>query len=117
MDVLAFPFAFTASGEAAHVAQHSDLHAAQQISQFVQTRIGQLPLAPTYGLEDPVFRGIETTEITAGLAVFHPRVSIIKIDNEYKSEGVQSLTVQFEVNNTSLVTSVPAIDSQVTFNA
>lgn len=117
MDVLAFPFSFDASGRANVVEQHSDQHAAQQISQFVQTRVNELPLAPTYGLEDPVFRGIDESEIRAGLALFHPRITVLNINGAFKSEGVQSLSIQFDTNQRNLVSTYAAVDGQVTFNA
>ena len=117
MDVLAFPFSFTANGRAALVAQDSDAHMAQQISQFVQTRLGELLLAPAYGLVDPIFRGIDSNEIVAGVAVFHPKIRIVNIDNEFATEGTQSLNISYERQDDSQVASFFAIDGEVQFNA
>lgn len=119
MDVLAFPLSFDSfSGRANTLTQGSDAHAAQQISQFVQTRVGELALAPGYGIADPTFRGIESNEISTGLGLFHPLIRITKIDNYFTQEGVQAIDVSFETQTPSVAaTSFPAIDGQVTFGA
>lgn len=117
MDVLAFPFSFKTSGRAAVVEQNSDLHAAQQISQFVQTRIGELRLAPTYGIEDPEFRGIDPAEILVGTGLFHPSVQIVDINSKYQDDGVQALTVSFNTLNTSINNAFANQDGQVNIGA
>lgn len=115
--MLAFPFSFDSYGNASTVSQGSDLHMAQQISQFIQTRLGELPLAPVYGIADPVFRGIDPSEIIAGISVFHPQIRVVDISNEFVTEGTQSLNVSFEARDESQIASFYAIDGEVQFNA
>jgi hypothetical protein len=118
MNILAFPFTFESSGRAATIEQNSDFHAAQQISQFVQTRIGELPLAPTYGIEDPEFRGIDPSEVLVGTALFHPGVQIIDINSKYQDDGIQSLVVTFNTLSASISGNVfAATDGQVSIGA
>lgn len=117
MNILAFPFTFESSGRAATIEQNSDFHAAQQISQFVQTRIGELPLAPTYGIEDPEFRGIEPGEILTGVALFHPGVQIVDIDGGYQDDGVQSINVTFNTLTSNTGNVFPSTNGQAAIGA
>lgn len=118
MDVLAFPLRFAPSGRAVTLEQGSDSHAAQQISQFVQTRLGELLLAPGYGLDDPTFRTIESNEIVAGIGVFHPTIRITNINNRFSAEGVQAIDISFETSAHDVTRyNPPLVDGQVTLGA
>lgn len=96
MDVLAYPFRFLPSGRAATVQQGSGDHCVQQIAQFAQTRLNELPLAPQYGIEDPVFRSIDPIEITAGASLYHPGVSILGISSTFTNEGEQAVEIELD---------------------
>lgn len=119
MDVLAYPLTFTSNGRASLVEQNSDQHFAQQISQFVHTRIGELGLSPDYGLEDPVFNDIDTTSLLAGINVFHPKIDIEEIDKSYEDNGILSIDITFKpsfTGTTSRGTVLP-LSEQVIFGA
>lgn len=105
MDVIAFPFRLTSTKEVALVVQGSDAHLAQQAYQFVQTRPRQLPLAPTYGIEDPVFRVVGRGEIIVGLARFHPdiKVEAVIIDAS-DNDGTTYIGVEFSQKATAATT-------------
>lgn len=98
MDVLAFPFRLTSSGAVTKVAQGSVDHLRQQAVQFVSTRPNELPLAPAYGLTDPLFRTVYEEEIVAGLSLYHPTVQV---------DGVSIVQGESNVNITVDVSSVP----------
>jgi len=120
MDVLSYPFRFTATGRAATVVQNSADHYAQQIGQFVQTRLGELAIAPGYGIPDPVFNTLHPTDIAAGLAVYHPSIRIKDIRSRFTAEGVQAIDVSFDEQSAVSVgspTAFPALDGLVTFDA
>jgi hypothetical protein len=95
MEVLAFPFRFTSSRTPAKVEQRSDAHYAQQISQFVQTKLGELPLALGYGLEDTAFRNIDPSEIAVGIGLYHPNIHVSSVQAYFAEEGTQTLDVSF----------------------
>lgn len=96
MDVLAFPLRFTASGRAATVQQRSTEHCAQQISQFVQTHPGELPLALTYGFADPAFRDVDPAELSTGIALFHPQVRLTDVFvGAARDDGTRRIRVEF----------------------
>lgn len=118
MDVLAYPFRFLPSGRVATVVQNSTDHYAQQIGQFVQTRQGELALAPGYGIPDPVFNTLHPTDITAGLALYHPAIRIKDVRSRFTGEGEQAIDVSFdEQSDVSNLTTYAALDGQVTFDA
>jgi hypothetical protein len=104
MEVLSFPFRFESNGRAAKVQQRSDAHYAQQISQYIQTRPGELSLSPFYGVEDMAFRSIHPSEINVGLGLYHPEVGVQDVRVYYSAEGVQAIDVHFvpEVNSASV---------------
>lgn len=95
VDVLAFPLRFDADGRAETVVQGSDAHCAQQISQFIQTRPRELPLALGYGIEDPAFTGIDPNELALGLGQFHPGLRVEDIAMSTKMEGTVAVNVKF----------------------
>jgi len=120
MDVLSYPFRFASTGRAVTVAQNSNDHFAQQIGQFVQTRQGELALAPGYGIADPVFNALHPTDIAAGLAIYHPSIRIKDIRSRFTDEGVQAIDVSFDEQSAisvSNATAFPTGDGLVTFNA
>ena len=119
MDVLAYPLTFTSNGRASLVEQNSEQHFAQQISQFVHTRIGELGLSPDYGIEDPVFNDIDTTSLLAGINVFHPKIEIDEIEKSYEDNGILSIEIKFKpsfTGTTSRGTVLP-LSEQVIFGA
>lgn len=114
MDVLAFPFRLDSSGGAALVVQGSEAHLAQQAFQFVNTRPGQLPLAPLYGLDDPTFRVVDKGEIITGLAVFHPEIDVVDVDvRAADADGTYYIGIEF---SSMTAPAVPA-ESEVIFGA
>lgn len=108
MDVLTYPFKFDKSGLASTTPQRSDAHYAQQISQFIQTRPGELPLSPFYGVQDMAFRSVHPTEINAGLSIYHPELGVQDVVIYFSEEGVQTIDVQFVPNYP--VSTVAALD-------
>ena len=93
--VLAFPLRFDVDGRAVTLVQGADAHCAQQISQFIQTRPRELPLALGYGIEDPAFTGIDPNELALGLGQYHPSLRIEDITMSTKMEGTVAINVKF----------------------
>lgn len=114
MDVLAFPFRLDKNGAVALVQQGSEAHLAQQAYQFVNTRVGELPLAPTYGLDDPLFRVVERGEIITGLALFHPDVEVVDVTiRNGDRDGTSYIGIEFAA---ATVPAVP-VEAEVIFGA
>ena len=114
MDVIAVPFRLTADGSLAKVVQGSDAHLAQQAVNYVSTRPGQLPLAPSYGLNDPTFRVVDEGEIRSGMSRFHPDVVLDEISIGYDIGGKVSY-INAEISNAGITPTT--YDSEVIFGA
>lgn len=95
MDVLAFPFKINEDGSVAKVVQGSSAHQAQQIASMIRTRVGELDLAPAYGLVDATFGRVETGEIEASLNLYHPDIIVESIDSLIKSDGQEIVNIGF----------------------
>lgn len=73
---LSHPFRLGPGGRIATVEQGSDQANGELIEVLVQTRTGERPLSPDFGISDPHFSVIEPTEIAAGIDAFGPDVTI-----------------------------------------
>lgn len=117
MDVLSFPFRFDADLRTPQkVVQRSDEHYAQQISQYVQTRLNELPLAPYYGVEDTSFRIVHPTEITSGIGLYHPAIDIQDVKIYVSEQGTQTIDVDY-VGAPASVVVADVTESVVNFSA
>jgi hypothetical protein len=96
MQVMAYPFRLTLSGSVQSVTQGSDAHKAQQIAGLVQTRKGELPLALTYGIVDPVFSSVSDTEIAAALLTFLPEIEVISVSGYMTPQGQSVVDIKFK---------------------
>lgn len=95
MDVLAFPFRFSADGTAVKVVQDSEAHHAQQLAALVRTLPGELPLAPQYGTPDPTFDDLDPGSIAAAAALYHPTVVVNDVIIFVTSSGQTAVQVEF----------------------
>lgn len=80
--ILSHPFRFGSDGRAATVDQDSPLGHAQQIHAIVSTRLGERHMTPSFGLRDPVFVGVEASDISSVIALHYPNAG-------FKVSGVQ----------------------------
>jgi phage baseplate assembly protein W len=96
VDVLSFPFRVTSTGQIATVLQLSDADVAQKIASLLQTELGELPLAPHFGVADPTFRDVTPTEIQAAVAAFFPEVIIDGITVGVDGRGESAIEIFFD---------------------
>jgi len=79
MRVLSFPL--TISGDAfASIEQWSDIQAQQTAEHIVSTEIGERPLAPAFGMKNPIAVGISDTEVRAAINLCEPDLAVTDID-------------------------------------
>ena len=95
MDVFAFPFRLDSSGSIAKVVQRGDADMAQKIANLLQIEKNTLPLAPHFGLDDPVFSKVHPSQIRAVAAVFYPEIRIDAIDMTPLPSGTRAMRVTF----------------------
>lgn len=95
MDVFAFPFRLDSSGRVAKVQQGGDADMAQKIANLMQIEKNTLPLAPHFGIDDPVFSSVHPGQIRAAVAVFYPEISIDGIRLTVTPSGTQAMQISF----------------------
>lgn len=93
--ILSFPFRFTTSGQIATVEQGSEQGNREQIAVLCLTVTGERPLAPGFGISDPMFGGVEPSEITAGVAAHGPDVQITDVRVTQDSPTTQRVDIDF----------------------
>lgn len=93
--VLAFPPRTTPNGTLATVAVDSDDHHAQQIGILAATIRGERQMAPSFGLTDPAFVGLDAGELAAQMQVYGPPVAIVDIVTDYADDGTATVAVTF----------------------
>lgn len=96
MNLISHPFRLAPNGQVATVEQGSDEAAAELIAALLLTHVGERPLAPGFGVTDMVGRGLDESELAAGIAMFGPDVTITDIDVETVSQDTQQVTVTFQ---------------------
>jgi hypothetical protein len=85
--VLAHPLRLLPNGSLGTVETDTDAHHAQELAVLVSTRRGERPLAPTFGITDPAFAGVDPAELAAQVAVFGPPVTITGVTTTYNDTG------------------------------
>lgn len=95
MDVISYPFRFLQNGSVAKVVQGSDADLAQKLVALLQTEQGELPLAPHYGVPDPVFYTVSQSEIVAAASIFYPEIKINEITTQTTESGRASVDISF----------------------
>ena len=95
MDVISYPFRFTSSGSVAKVEQNSDADLAQKLAALLQTEQGELPLAPHFGIPDPIFNSLAQSEVVAASSIFFPEIQIGKITTRVTDSGKTTIEISF----------------------
>lgn len=70
--LLAFPFRFASTGQVATVRDGSDEEVHQLLAMALLVRVGERMLNPLYGIPDPVFTGIDVSDLQACVNMFGP---------------------------------------------
>lgn len=74
----------------------SDQYAAQKIATILQTRLGDLPIRPSFGTTDPLFSEIDRASFYGNVAAFFPDIRVNEITEELQEDGILRTTVTFE---------------------
>jgi hypothetical protein len=92
--VLSYPFRVGPAGQIATVEQGTPQANGELIEVLVLTHIGERPLAPGFGVTDPLFGVIEPTEVAAGIGAYGPDVTL----NEVSATQADSQTVRIQID-------------------
>ena len=77
--VFAHPLRLDSEGAVATVDQGSLLHAQQLAIGIVSTFLGERPLAPDFGIFDPVAVGTSVAEVTAAVDLCEPDLKVVDV--------------------------------------
>jgi hypothetical protein len=92
--VFSHPFRLDGNGAVATVEQWSDQQAQQVGLAICATTIGERPLAPLFGISDPVGAGVEYDALAAAVDVCEPDLLLVGADIDGPdTDGRQTVTV------------------------
>jgi hypothetical protein len=94
--VLSYPFRLGPGGKIATVEQGTPQANGELIEVLLLTRLGERPLAPAFGISDPLFSAIEPTEIAAGISAFGPDVTL----NDITTTQADPQTARIQIDYT-----------------
>ncbi len=96
VEILSHPFRLTSTGSAATVTDATPEAYAEGLAHLILTRRGERHLVPAFGVTDPAFGVLHPAEVTAGVALFGPPVTLVAVDMSYPSDTVERVEVVFE---------------------
>ena len=73
---LAHPFRLDSAGSAAVIPQGGKRHAVEVVRHIVSCRVGERPLAPVWGLADPLADGVDEADIRAAIDLCEPDIVV-----------------------------------------
>lgn len=93
--VFAFPFAVGPNGSVATVEHESDDEYQQLIALACMIVPGEVPLAPTFGIDDPAFAGFDMANLARHVQDFGPPVTVEGVKIRPRSDGREEMTVHW----------------------
>lgn len=94
--LLSFPFRLAPSGSAVTLSADSDEYYAEEIAALVVTRRGERILVPSFGIDDPVFQGVDRQDIALAVATFGPPVDIVAVTTRQVDDSHQDVVITFQ---------------------
>lgn len=79
MRVLSWPLTI-ADGDFASIEQWSDIQAQQTAEHIVSTDIGERPMAPAFGIPNPVGFGVSEAQIREAVTLCEPDLEVTGVD-------------------------------------
>jgi hypothetical protein len=73
---LAHPFRLDSAGSAAVIRQGGERHALEIVRHIVACRVGERPLAPEWGLDDPLADGVDEDDVVAAIDLCEPDIVV-----------------------------------------
>jgi len=73
---LSHPFRLDSAGSAAIIPQGGQRHAIEVVRHIISCRVGERPLAPVWGLADPLADGVDEADIRAAIDLCEPDIVV-----------------------------------------
>jgi hypothetical protein len=99
MDTFRFPIQFY-NGSVKKLTDLTDDYYAQLLALSIQIIPGELPLTPTYGIEDPTFQAALTRDLAFTAGAFIPEIMIDNVQISETESGVVEIGLGFRQRNT-----------------
>jgi hypothetical protein len=99
MDTLRFPIQFY-NGAVKKLTDSSDDYYAQLLALSIQIIPGELPITPTYGIEDPTFQSALTRDLAFTAGAFIPEIMIDNVQISETETGLVEIGLGFRQRNT-----------------
>jgi hypothetical protein len=95
MNTIKFPVSFK-NGSLVTIEENTDEYWSQFLGMLVRVETGELPLEPTYGINDPIFSTIDAGRVKLASKRFYPEVEIISVNiGQASFDGTQKLNINF----------------------
>lgn len=94
MDTLKFPIEFL-NGEVKKLTDSGDEYFAQLLALSIQIVPGELPLTPTYGIEDPTFDSSLTRDLAFTAGAFIPEIFVEQANVRQNENGEVQVVLSF----------------------
>lgn len=90
---LAHPFRLDAAGAAAVVPQGGKRHALEIVRHIVACRAGERPLAPEWGLADPLADGVDEPDVLAAIDLCEPDIAVSGVTLNDTADGTLDIVI------------------------
>ena len=97
---LAHPFRIDANGAAVTLEQGSARHAAEACGHIVSCEAGERPLAPLWGLMDPVGTRINPDEIRAVVGYAEPALLVSRVEVAESNDNTVAVAIDVDWSDT-----------------
>lgn len=90
---LAHPFRLDSAGSARTIAQATPAHAVEVVHHVVGCRVGERPLAPLWGIADPLADGVDADDVRSAVDYCEPEVQLTYVDIVTRPDGTADIVV------------------------
>lgn len=90
---LRHPFRLDAAGAIGTVRQATPAHAVEVVYHVVACQLGERPLAPSWGVSDPLANGLDADDIRSAVAYCEPDIDITYVDVTPSPDGMTAIAV------------------------
>ncbi len=97
---LAHPFRIDSNGAAVTIEQGSARHAAETCGHIVSCEAGERPLAPLWGLMDPVGTRINPDEIRAVIGYAEPALLVTRVEVTESNDNTVAVAIDVDWSDT-----------------
>lgn len=99
-NLFSHPFRLTPNGKVVTVDQDTDQYLGERIGIIVQTRPGERPMAPEFGIDDPAFDSISLPDLEFQFEMFELPIIIDELSQVDVSDGKSDYHIQFHRDDT-----------------